>query len=126
MDAHDCRRPDMTRGWTGVALWCLPAVALVASAAMGDARWWIWAPSLILMGTACVANASRCGRRHCYLTGPVLLAAAGLSILRGVYHAGPSWNWIGGVVILGWIAGCLLERFSGFYTRRHGTHIDSA
>lgn len=119
MGAKECRQLDMTRRWTGVAVWCVPAVALVVSAPMGDARAWIWVPSLTIMGTACVANASRCGRRHCYLTGPVFLAAAALAVLRGVFHAGLSWDWISGAVIVGWIAGCLLEWFLGSYV--HGS-----
>src|SRR5690348_7569133 len=125
MGVLECRQRDMTRGWTGVVLWCLPVVALVASAPMGDTRWWIWTPSLIIMGTACVANAARCGRRHCYLAGPALLGAAGLSVLRGVFHTGLSWNWISGTVVLVWIAGCLLEWSLGSY-RLGSRPIDSA
>lgn len=68
---------------------------------------------------ACVANAARCRRRHCYLTEPVFLAAAGLSVLRGAFHAGPSWNWISGVVILGWLLGWSLEQVFGSYVGRY-------
>lgn len=119
MDASQCRQLDMTCGRAGVALWCLPTLALFASVPMGDTRWWIWAPSLAIMGTACVANAARCGRRHCYLTGPMFLATAGLSVLRGAFHAGLSWNWISGVAILGCVVGCSLEMFFGSYVRRY-------
>ena len=36
----------------------------------------ILAGTLAWMGTGCLINARRCGRRHCYLAAPVLLAGA--------------------------------------------------
>jgi hypothetical protein len=36
----------------------------------------LWIPALLVMAAACVGNAARCGRRHCYITGPVYLLAA--------------------------------------------------
>ncbi len=36
------------------------------------------------MGTACLANAKRCGRLHCFLSGPVLLASAVAVLLVGL------------------------------------------
>ena len=41
-----------------------------------SARPLLWIPALLVMGAACVANAARCGRWHCYVTGPVYLLAA--------------------------------------------------
>ncbi len=41
----------------------------------------IWALALAWMGTGCTLNALRCGRRHCFISGPVLwlgATAAGL------------------------------------------------
>ncbi|MBI1360269.1 MAG: hypothetical protein GC155_08295 [Alphaproteobacteria bacterium] len=32
--------------------------------------------ALAWMGVACLANAARCGRRHCFYSGPVFLVAA--------------------------------------------------
>jgi hypothetical protein len=32
------------------------------------------------MGIGCVVNAGRCQRLHCYLTGPLFLAAAGYAM----------------------------------------------
>lgn len=36
----------------------------------------LWIPALLVMAAACIGNAARCGRRHCYVTGPVYLLAA--------------------------------------------------
>ncbi|GIX16787.1 MAG: hypothetical protein KatS3mg119_0973 [Rhodothalassiaceae bacterium] len=47
-----------------------PAVALLA----GGYAW---------MGIACLMNARRCGRRHCYITGPLFLLAAVHILLVG-------------------------------------------
>lgn len=87
----------------------MPALALIGSGPPGDNRWRIWFPALVVMGTACLVNASRCDRLHCYLTCPVFLIAAALSMLHGLHHTSVSWNWIGGGVLLGWLLGYGLE-----------------
>ena len=33
-------------------------------------------PAFAVMGAGCLANAARCGRIHCYVTGPLFLLAA--------------------------------------------------
>lgn len=117
-EAGTCHHNDLVRGWSAVWLWCLPTIALFASAPMGDARGWIWCAALIVMGAACLANAARCGRRHCYLTGPVLLIAALLSVLRGTHVLSLGWGWIVGVILIGWAAGCVWESSAGSYVAR--------
>ncbi len=117
-EAAACRQHELLHGWTAVWLWCLPAAALVASSPLGDARWWVWCPALTLMGVACLANAARCGRRHCYLTGPFLLIAAVLSALRGMHVLLVGWAWIVCVILMGWAAGCVLEWYAGSYPSR--------
>jgi hypothetical protein len=112
------RRPrDLACGGSGLLLWCLPGAALVFSAPMGDARWWVWTPALTIMAVACLVNAARCRRLHCYLTGPVFLAGALLSALRGLEAVGPSWNWISGALLIGLAAGCGAECVFGSYVR---------
>ena len=37
---------------------------------------WLWVPAFVVMGVGCLANAARCGRTHCYVTGPLFLLAA--------------------------------------------------
>lgn len=36
----------------------------------------VWALALAWMGTGCILNALRCRRRHCFISGPVLLLGA--------------------------------------------------
>ncbi len=56
--------------------------------------WYIPAAAVLfgfVMGAGCLANATRCGRLHCYLTGPVYILAAlyvALSLF-GVIHLNP-------------------------------------
>jgi len=40
------------------------------------------------MGIACLANAARCGRMHCYFTGPLLLLAA-VYVVLAEFHLVP-------------------------------------
>lgn len=114
----ECRQRDLACGGSAVALWCLPAAALVLSQPMGDARWWVWSPALTVMAIACLVNVARCRRLHCYLTGPVFFVGAVLSMMRGLDVVRLSWNWIGGVVVIGAAAGCGLECVFGSYLRR--------
>jgi hypothetical protein len=75
--------------------------------------------SLSIAGTACLINAFRCGRVHCYFTGPFYLLMAVLSLLYGigVLQFGQfGWAWIGGtVVIVGPILSRVPEQIYGKY-----------
>jgi len=55
--------------------WWLPKAALVLGLFVPvPFRAAIWTVALLWMGTACIANARRCGRTHCRYTGPYYLA----------------------------------------------------
>lgn len=57
---------------------------LAASFLEPQARAVIWTAMLVWMGGACLANARRCGRTHCWLTGPFfILMAAGVAAYAG-------------------------------------------
>ncbi len=65
-----------------------------------------WAAVLTWMGVAFLVNARRCGRRHCYLTGPFFLVMAASGLLHGfrITWLGPN-GWIIlvlSLVVLGW------------------------
>jgi len=60
----------------GQNLGCFPTIALVAGLSLATLRPWIWIPAFLIMGVGCLVNASRCGRLHCYITGPIFLLAA--------------------------------------------------
>jgi hypothetical protein len=52
----------------------------------------VWVVALAWMGLGCILNARRCHRRHCYFSGPVLLAGAVAVALVGwdVVPLGPN------------------------------------
>jgi hypothetical protein len=100
--------------WLALAVFWLPAIAIVLAARFGVSNGWrtaVWTGSLIIMGTACIANARRCGRVHCYITGPFFLLMALVTFLYGlgVMPLGRNgWNWIGLTILAGAIALCCL------------------
>ncbi len=72
-------------------LWYIPAAAVLFGSFWAQARAWLRIPAFLVMGAGCLANATRCGRLHCYLTGPVYILAAlyvALSLF-GVIHLNP-------------------------------------
>jgi len=99
------------------SVWCACAAALVAG--FSAARWRpvLWIAGLSVAGVLCVANAVRCRRLHCYITGPVFLAGALLSALNaaGVTHI--PWMRLGWGVVIGAAAGMIIEALAGKYAR---------
>lgn len=86
----------------------------------------VWSTALIWMGVACIVNALRCGRLHCYLTGPFFVLMAGLTLLHGfevLWLGANGWWWLGFTLVF--VGGVLLwylpERIWGKYARR-GMH----
>jgi hypothetical protein len=116
---------QVTRDWVGdvrsyALAWGLPTVALVVTVfAPPPLRTLAWVLSLLWMGAACLANARRCGRTHCHLTGPffLLMAAVTLSHGIGLLPLGPDgWIWlaavlVGGTALLWGVSETLLGRY---------------
>ena len=73
------------------------------------------------MGASCLVNAFRCGRVHCYATGPFFLGMAIAALLYGlgVIPLGTNgWNLIGGAAVIGAVALIYVpEAFLGKYRR---------
>jgi len=69
-DATTSNSPDMlSNPLLALALFCLPAIAIVATGHYRVGGGWrtaVWTAALSIMGTACLANAVRCGRVHCH------------------------------------------------------------
>ena len=75
------------------------------------------------MGVACIVNALRCGRVHCYLTGPFFLLMALLALsnsLDMLHLGGNGWNLLGLMTLIGAIAlWCLPEMLLGKYRKQN-------
>ena len=85
--------------------WGLPIAALVLAGGLeSKAKALVWALALVWMGVACLVNARRCGRLHCYFTGPFFLATAAAALLHGfevVWFGPDGWRWLGATLIVG-------------------------
>jgi hypothetical protein len=125
-NAISCKSRDMLSSrWRVLVLYWLPAVAIVVAGAPAVSSHWrtvIWTVALATMGVACIVNALRCGRVHCYLTGPffLLMALIALSYGLGILHLwGKGWNLLGLMTLVGAIAlWCLPEMFLGKYRQQ--------
>ncbi len=114
-------------------LWWIPALVMIATGPLDlsfEAHGSIWASCLSVFGFGCLANARRCGRLHCFFTGPFFLAMALVSLAHGfgVISLGSyGWAWIGGITLVGACALTVLpERIWGQYaggeSRPDGAH----
>jgi hypothetical protein len=120
-------RDIFSNPWLALPLFWLPAVAIaVTSRHSFDGAWRtvVWTVALSTMGTACVINSVRCGRLHCYLTGPFFLVMSIVTLLYGlgiVPLGGNGWNLIGLATLIGAVVLCCLpELFFGKYRNRNG------
>ena len=115
---------DWSRGVRGTLIWGVPAIILAAAGALLPARdlVLVWPPVLAFMGAACVVNARRCGRIHCYATGPFLLILAAATLLYGIgaLPLGPhGWSILSDALIVGTVILCFVpELIFGRYSSR--------
>jgi hypothetical protein len=123
VSADDLSSRDLlsNRLLTAFVYW-LPALGLIASGFFEIGQGWrtaIWTAALTIMGVGCIANALRCGRVHCYVTGPFLLVMAIVAVLYGLGvlpFGQDGWNALGLVVLIGAVVSYWLpERFFGKY-----------
>ncbi|MDE2155933.1 MAG: hypothetical protein KGJ32_08610 [Xanthomonadaceae bacterium] len=108
-----------SRRATGL-LWIGPWVLIIISAGSGNlVRTLVWTFGFTVMGAACLINARRCGRLHCFYTGPLFLMAALSSLLYGlgILPLGRhGWNWILDIAAVGAVLACgVMEKLSGKY-----------
>lgn len=107
-------RDLLSTPWLAFAVFWLPAIAIVVAGSSGLRSGWrtiVWTASLTIMGTACIANALRCRRVHCYFTGPFFLLMALVTLLYGlgiVPLGGNGWNRIGLTILIGAVVLCCL------------------
>jgi hypothetical protein len=109
MRSSDCARNesiDWVRQPAGLMFWWGLPIACGLSASFfslppAEAAF-IWAAAFAWMGTGCLLNARRCGRLHCFISGPVFWFGAVTSTLvgTGVIGGGPTFAvvvWVTGV-----------------------------
>jgi len=127
-DTTTCESRDiLSSRWLVFTLYWLPAIAIVVAGAPAISNGWrtvVWTVALGIMGAACMVNALRCGRVHCYVTGPffLLMALLALSNGLGITHLGRNgWNLLGLIALIGTIALWYLpEMFLGKYRKGRG------
>ena len=125
-----CKSRDLLSSpWLAFLVFWLPAISIAATAKFGFGDGWravVWTVALVIMGTACTVNALRCGRVHCYITGPFFLAMALFTLLYslGALRLGRNgWSVIGVTILVGSIALCCVpELLLGKYKRNRGEH----
>ncbi len=117
MSTRSCARgeADLVCTRVGLVVWCLPAVLFLAGIAWTAARPLLWIPSLAVAGAACLVNASRCGRLHCFVTGPLFLLGAIATLLDASGVLAIDWRWILAAVTLGTGIGYGLDWLRGTY-----------
>ncbi len=112
-----CSQRDLVASRSALWLWCLPASLLVVGVLWGAVRSPLWTVAFLVAGAGCVANAARCGRAHCYVTGPLYLSLSGLSALIGMGVISWSWWRLGAVALLGTVLAYVAEFFGKRYVR---------
>ena len=119
-------RDILSSPWRAFAVFWLPAIAIVVAGSSAVSSSWrtiVWTVALGTMGAACIVNALRCRRVHCYITGPFFLAMALVTLLYGlgvVSLCRNSRNLIGLTILIGAVVlWCLPEMFLGKYRKGH-------
>ena len=110
---------DLARRPIRWLLWGVPAVLFAVGAFVPPLpRLLLWTPALLIAGVVCLANAGRCRRLHCYITGPLYLIAALTTVLVGMGVVPLPWRWIAWGVIGGTILAHTPEWVRGRYVAR--------
>jgi hypothetical protein len=116
---QSCATRDLAENKLAWLLWGVPLALIAAGVVWAKARAWLWAPALVVAGVACLVNARRCGRLHCYFTGPLFLLGAVATVLRQIDILQISWAWLGGGLIVGNVLAFVPEWVRGKYASRH-------
>ena len=113
---HAYTQQDLASRPVAWLLWGLPATALLVGALVdGSTRTVVWTSAFVVAGSSCLENARRCGRWHCYLTGPLYLLGAVATLLLGFGMVSIGWSWIPTVAISGTVLAFIPEWVRGKY-----------
>ena len=113
-----CEKNDFAASTqTFLFFWGIPIAAMVlASFLAPPTSILVWAGALFWAGAACAVNAYRCGRLHCYITGPLFLLAGLAILLAGFADAAISITWILIAVAAGT---CLAFSLEGLFATKY-------
>lgn len=117
-EATSCSDRDLVRSRAALLIWCAPAALVLVGVFWAQARAALWIPSFVVMGSACLFNARRCGRLHCHITGPLFLVAALVTLLDALAVVSVAWPWILVPTVAGTALGYGLEQLRGLYVSR--------
>ena len=116
-----CEKNDFAASTrTFLFFWGVPIAAIVlASFLTPPTSILVRASALFWAGAACAVNAYRCGRLHCYITGPLLLLGGLAILLAGFADVAIPTTWILTAVGAGTcLAFCLERHFGAKYVRK--------
>jgi hypothetical protein len=115
MTGEEARNADWTRGIRGCLAWGVPiAILLISPQVRTRYLVIVWPALLTFMGVACLLNARRCGRTHCYVTGPFFLLLAGVSLLYGIGAlplGARGWSTLSLALVIGSVALCCVPEW---------------
>jgi len=104
-----------------LGFWIIPGV-IAAGAFFGadghPALLLIGAAACLVMGIACLVNAARCHRLHCYITGPFFLILAATAVIAYGFDAGTAAGWLLASLAIAPLLIWLPERLSGTTYRK--------
>jgi len=109
---------DLTDTKLAWLVWGLPAALFLAGLLWAPSRVWLWVPSLLVAGTACLLNARGCARRHCFFTGPLYLLGAVATLVKAMGMITIGWSWIAIATLAGTAIAFTLEYAYGTYVCR--------
>ena len=112
-----CAAQDLVRRRLFWWMWAGTVAFIVLQELWPASRPWPLVAVLGAWGGFCAINAARCGRLHCYVTGPVFLIAAVWLALAGFGLVRIANPWFNALIFGGLLVGVLAEVALGKYSR---------
>lgn len=112
---YACRSRDLVRGRSFLLMWVWTSALITGQFVWQTAAPWLAATLLLSWGSFCTVNMIRCGRLHCYITGPVFLVAGTALLLLLLGAVSFPGAWINALALGALALGILLEIWRGKY-----------